>query len=275
MKQKKSWLNGKTIVITGVTGGLGKELTKLLLTRYSAKVIGIARNKEKMDLLVKELNSSNFTPFLFDVSKNAKWEEFSSKIAEKSIKIDVLINNAGIMPPFGRFENLSLERAALVIDTNLFSSVYSCKNLLPILKQSKDASIINISSASAFAAVIGTSMYSASKAALKAFTDALREENQSVYIAGVYPGFIKTELFRDGKLTGKIEKFASDADKTAAKILNKINRKRRHITVGFDGKLLRTFSRIFPNTISRIMTNVLTSSGEENFKGLKDDSERN
>lgn len=272
MKQKKkSWLNQKTIVITGVTGGLGKELAKELLSRYDAKVIGIARNKEKMEKLVEELSSPSFTPFLFDVSKNANWEDFAAKLAQKSIKIDILINNAGVMPAFKKFDDHSLSEIENVINTNLFSSIYSCKNLMNTLKESETPAIINIASACAFAAVIGTSAYSASKAALKGFTDSLREENKRMYIAGVYPGFIKTDLFRDGKLTGRIEKFASEPQKTAKKICKKIHRKRKHITVGFDGKLLRTFSLLLPKSISSVMTKVLTNSGEENFKGLQNE----
>lgn len=271
MKQKKSWLNGKTIVITGVTGGLGKALTKELIFRYGANIIGVARNKEKMDNFLSELNSQNFTPFLFDVSKNANFEDFSAKIAQNLLKIDILINNAGVMPAFKRFENHTAEEIENVISTNLFSSMHATRNLLGLLKQSPTPAIVNIASACAFAAVIGTSAYSASKAALKAFTDTLREENKNIYVAGVYPGFIKTELFREKQLTGRIEKFASSPEKIAKQICKKLHKKRKHITVGFDGKLLRTFSRLLPNKITPIMTSVLTRSGEENFKGLKDE----
>lgn len=272
MKQKKSWLNNKTVVLTGVSGGLGKELARELIFRYNANVIGIARNAEKLSNVKAEFNSDKFTGCLFDVSKNANWEDFALNLAKKSIKIDVLINNAGIMPPFSRFENLTLETCENVINTNFFSSIYSVRNLLPLLKQSDSAAIINIASACAFSSVIGTSIYSASKAALKAFTDSMREENKKhIYVAGVYPGFIKTELFRNQPLAGRIEKFASDAKVIAKRIAHKIHKKQKHIVVGSDGKLLRFASIIMPNKTTPIMTKVLTGSGEENFKGLKDD----
>ena len=253
----------------GVTGGLGKALAKELITKYNANVIGIARNAEKMQKLECEISSKNFTSYLFDVSKNANWIDFASKMAQKSQKIDILINNAGVMPKFSRFESLDISVQENVIQTNLFSAVYSVYNLLPILKQSPCGGIVNIASACAFAAVIGTSMYSASKAALKGFTDSIREENKNLYIAGVYPGFIKTELFRDGGLTKRMEKFASEPEKVATKILNKIHRKKKHIVVGADGKALSIFSKIMPKTITPIISNFLTGSGEENFKGLQ------
>ena len=104
---KKNWLNGKNVVLTGASSGIGKEITKILITEFDCLVLGIARNEEKMLKLLEELgeNKGKFSYKLFDVSLKENWANFSKSLEKENFKIDVLINCAGVLPNFDKFEN--------------------------------------------------------------------------------------------------------------------------------------------------------------------------
>ncbi len=261
----KNWLNNKTVVITGASGGLGFSLAKSLITKFNCKVIGIARNEEK---LLKNLESlgdkkENFSYKLFDVSKKENWIDFAKSLQDHKINVDVLINNAGFMHPFIKAEKLSFNEIDEITNTNFLSVVYSTKVMLSLIKKSKTPAIINIASSASYSAVIGESMYVATKFAVRGFTKTLAVENKKVYVAGVYPGFIKTDIFsRVGKTEKKnlIDKVSMPLEKATRKIVKKIARKKRSICTGFDGNSLRIFGTLFPYSFPKTMAKVLKAS---------------
>ena len=106
---KKSWLNNKTVVISGASGGLGFSVAKSLIEKFGCKVIGIARNENKILASIETLgkNKDKFSYRLFDVSKKENWIDFYNYLCESSIKIDLLINNAGFMLTFKKFEKIT------------------------------------------------------------------------------------------------------------------------------------------------------------------------
>ena len=134
-----NWLYGKTVVLSGASGGIGFNVAKLLIERYNCKIIGIARNEEKIKKAIETLGDKkgNFTYRLFDVSIKQNWIDFYQYLIDNNIKIDVLFNNAGFMLPFTKFENLSDQEIEEIIKTNFVSYVNSTKILLPLLKQSE------------------------------------------------------------------------------------------------------------------------------------------
>ena len=151
-------LYGATVIITGASGGFGSELTKQLISRFSCKVIGIGRTKEKMEALAESLGKkrSHFKYYLFDVSDKKNWQSFAKTLDKKEIVPDLLINNAGIMPPFRKFEDESSDTVSEVMATNFMAAVYSCEALLPLLKRSYRGAIANVASSAAYSPVIGT-----------------------------------------------------------------------------------------------------------------------
>lgn len=271
----KSWLKNKTVVITGASGGLGFELAKALIIKYDCKIIGIARNEQKLLNNIEKLNNkkNNFIYKIFDVSINENWLEFKNYLIENNIKIDVLINNAGFMLPFSKFENYSVNNINEIINTNFLSATYSVKALMPLLKKSKNPAIINVSSSAGLCSVVGQSMYSASKYALRAFTECLSIENKDIYVAGIYPGFIKTDIFSKQKCDDKsiklINKFMMPVNKASKKIIKKINRKRKKIVIGFDGKLLNFGGKYAPFLFPKSMKKVFKISKLDIFNDIK------
>lgn len=269
---KKSWLNGKTVVITGASGGLGFSVAKLLIEKYDCKIIGIARNESKILSAIETLGNKkgNFLYRLFDVSQKQNWLDFYDFLNKSNINIDVLINNAGFMLPFAKFEKYSETEIDEIIKTNFISNVISVKTLLPLLKKSKTPAIINVSSAAGLCAVVGQSMYCATKFAVKGFTETLQQEyKKQIYIGGIYPGFIKTDILNrqpdSAKNNKLINKMMMPLDKATKKIVRRISKKKKRTVMGFDGHSMSFFGRLFPRITPSIITKVLKASKQQMF----------
>ena len=184
---RASWLVGKTVVITGASSGIGKSITKILIEKYSCTVIGIGRSKDKLLCVQKELGGlgNMFSYRAFDVSNRLSWEEFSKELVFTDKSIDILINNAGVLPPFDKAMNLSIDKIESTMNINFYGAVYGMRSLWDIIRKSKDASIINISSSASLCAMAGASIYSASKSALRSFTESMQGEYKDMYISFV------------------------------------------------------------------------------------------
>ena len=274
---KKNYLYNKTVVITGASGGLGFAIAKLLIEKYDCKIIGIARNEKKMLNSIDTLGNKkdNFSYYLFDVSKRENWQDFTQKLQDNNFKIDILINNAGFMLPFEKFEYTTDAQIDSIVQTNFMANVYSIKSLMPLLKKSSSPAIVNICSSAGLLAVVGQSMYSATKHAIHGLTETLIQEYKGkIYIGGIYPGFIKTDIMSglslDDKSKKLVNKFMMPVDKASKKIVKAIRKKKKKYVLGFDGKFMGCFGRIFPKTTTSIITKVLKSSKLEMFANTFD-----
>lgn len=268
---KKTWLEEKTVIISGASSGIGLETARVLIERYRCNVIGIARNLEKLQK-AKDLLGDHFTFYSFDVGSSENWKHFCSNLTQKNIVPDVLINNAGILPRFSKFERYDQAEIDAVMKTNFYSTLYSIQALTPLLKQSSTPAVVNVASSAALAPVVGTTVYTASKAALKAFTECYQLENTRMYVALACPGFVNTDIFRgqsskisDNKL---IEKFCSPCDKTVRKLVRRIARKKRRIVIGADAFWSDVAYRLFPRSTGKLMRSVLKSSRQSIFSDL-------
>lgn len=267
-----NWLKNKTIIITGASAGIGKQLSKIFITKCNANVIGVGRNAEKMGKFKAELGAGadKFTYKLFDVSKEQNWKDFVSWLVNNNIKIDLLINNAGILPGFKNFLDTSVEQGKTIMDTNFYSAVYGCKYILPLL--TKKGGIVNICSSDALLSVGGTNYYAASKGALKCFTASLAQEFSNHYIACFLPGFTDTDIFRDINFSGReqklIKRFISKPEKIAHKIYKLIVRKKRYKVIGYDAHLFSLISKCFPVSGARVVSNIIKKAKLQFFDGV-------
>ncbi|NLV51522.1 MAG: SDR family NAD(P)-dependent oxidoreductase [Clostridiales bacterium] len=251
---KNTRLAGQTAVITGASSGIGRELTKLLISRYGCSVIGLARNEEKLKGLSEELGnlSGRFSWRVFDVSERANWRKFAAELAGSGTQVNMLFNNAGIMPPVARFETAEKDPdncAFRVMNTDFYASLYAVWELLPLLRRSGEACIVNISSAAAFVSLPGTAMYCAAKAALRAFSECLAQElGGGVFVATVCPGFVRTDLFRNQSeecMTRLVLSFCMQPAKAALKIIRGVIKRRHMIVPGADAKIMRFLHGLF------------------------------
>jgi len=278
---KKCWLNNKTAVVTGASGGMGAGIAETLIKEHGCTVIGIARSEKKMLEFVEDLGDEykdKFSFKLFDVSSRENWESFAAELQEKGTKIDILINNAGILPRFTRFDKYSYEEIEAAMNINFYSAVYSIKALLPMLMESDNAGIVNIDSAAALMTLPGTSIYSASKAALKGFTEALRAEYKGkIYVGLVCPGFTKTNIFRnqkadDNKKDQKLMNLVStDCDKMVKKIMRGIRRKAKLQVHGFDAHSMSIANRALPVDGQEMFGSVMKASKADMFSDVFND----
>ena len=269
------WLQGKTVVVTGASGGMGAGIAATLLKKHGCTVIGIARNEKKIMKFIDELgeeNAKRFSYRLFDVSVRENWESFAKELKEENIAVDVLINNAGILPKFKRFDRYSYEEIERAMNINFYSCIYSVKTMLPILQKSSSPAIINIDSSAALMTLAGTSMYSASKAALKSFTEALRLEFAGkIYVGMVCPGFTKTDIFSGQGDVGKgrgskiIVMISTDCDKMVKMIMFGIERKMPMQVRGMDAHAMSICNRLLPVAGSKLYSTIMKAAKVDIF----------
>ena len=157
--------------------------------------------------------------------------------------------------------NYTKEEIDESINIDFYSAAYSSKIMLPLLLKSETPAIVNVASSAALMALGGTSMYSASKAAVKGLTEAMREELRGeAYIGLVCPGFTKTDIFRNqGETNGMdlINMVSTPCHKAVNTILKGILRKKSYIVVGFDGNAMGRFNRLMPVQGSRLFSSVI------------------
>ena len=271
------WLSGKTCVVTGASGGMGAGIAATLIKKHGCKVIGVARSEPKMKKFIEELGptyAEHFSYKLFDVSKNENWVNFAQELKDEGVKIDVLVNNAGILPKFKRFDRYEMDEIEKAININFYSCVYSIKALLPMLLESNDPGIVNIDSSAALMSLAGTSMYSASKAALKGFTEALREEFRGkIYVGLVCPGFTKTDIFRDQKNDGGkgqkvMDMISTDCDLMVKMIMFGIEHKQALQIHGMDAHAMSVFGKLLPVNGSRLFSAIMKAADIDLFNDV-------
>ncbi len=266
----KNWLKNNWIVLSGASSGIGRCLTKILVQKYGAYVYGIGRSEQKMLSLKDELgeNGQHFQYALFDVGDQQEWTSFVGVLKAENILPVLTINNAGVFPSFGLLENLGSATVERTLQTNFLSAVYSAEALLPYMN---GGGVVNICSSSALCPVVGTAAYSASKSALKGFSEALALEYRGrAYIGVFFPGTTNTELFRDDEQTKDsiLQKFAMSPEKMARKIARRIYRKRRRGVVGADAHAMNFMAKLMPVKGPALISWVMKKSGSKVFKNV-------
>ncbi len=261
--------DGKVIVLSGASSGIGKSLASVLIKKHGAKVYALARGEARLQEVKKELGES-YIPYPLDVSKKEDWQGFFDYLDKGSIKVDALINCAGVLPEFKSFDKTSIESLEAVLQVDFMSCAYAIKSLAPII--SKGGVIINISSAAALCPFAGVSAYASAKSALDAFTQSIGCEYKYISASSVLPGFVRTDIMKNQSLNNKenkiIRAFSADPHKTARKILRRAGGRKRRIIVGKDAHLLSLLYRLFPRISPRIITWLLRKTRLELFSKI-------
>ena len=243
----------KVVVVTGAGSGMGRELT-LELVRRGAKVAAIDMRQETLNETAK-LAGKNVETFLLDVTNRAEVTAIPAKVSSKMGEVDVLINNAGIIQPFVKINDLTFEQAEKVMNVNFYGPFAMIKAFLPGLITRPAAHILNVSSMGAYAPVPGQSVYGASKAAVKLLTEGLRSEllGTNVGVTVVFPGAVATNISTNSGLTmpanadAQSSQFKSlPAAIAAKKMIDAIESGKPRITVGKDATTMDRLSRLNP-----------------------------
>lgn len=221
-------IKDKVVVVTGASSGIGYE-TALTLAKAGAKVAAGARRIDKLENLQKEIQESDGEILIekLDVTKKEDCSSFINNVIGKWNHIDILINNAGIMP-LSFFKNLKISEWEQMIDVNLKGVLYCTAAAIPNMINNKSGHIINISSVAGRIIFPAGSVYCATKHAITAFSEGLRQELSQRYnikVTCIEPGVVATDLpntITDKSLEGFIESVRKMEALQAADIANAI-----------------------------------------------------
>ncbi len=244
-------LHQKVILITGGTSGIGRALAAQLLARDNT-VIVTGRNLVSLEQTRVALPGVHV--FQSDVSDGAAIIQLFEAVTAQFPTLDVLVNNAGIMRSLDMNTRRDLTDLTREIDVNLSGPLRMIQQFLPHLKQQPEAAIINVSSALAFMPLPLSPVYSATKAALHAFTQALRIqlEATSVSVIELAPPGVETPLLRGAFAAASTAHQGMDVQSLARVAIAAIEAGKLEIRPGLSN-LLKLMSRLAPQLTLRQM----------------------
>lgn len=186
----------KHVFITGASSGLGRGLA-LSLAVPGARIGVAARRAELLDALVRELEArgAEARAFVLDVTDARATEECAARYLEWAGSVDCVIANAGVGEG-SRRERVQVERVAEVLTVNVLGVTNTVLSFLPSMKAQGSGTLVAIGSVAGHRALPGSASYSASKAAVRTFMDALRMElsGSGVHAMTICPGFVRTPM---------------------------------------------------------------------------------
>jgi NADP-dependent 3-hydroxy acid dehydrogenase YdfG len=204
-------LKNKVAIITGASSGIGYA-TSLTLSKAGIRVAVGARRTEKLQELEKHIIKNNGEILIqkTDVTRKSDCDSLVDTVVEKWGKVDVLINNAGLMP-LSYFKSGKVEEWEQMVDVNIKGVLYCTSAVVPYMIEKKSGQIINISSVAGRIVFAGGSVYCATKHAIAALSEGLRKELSPTYnirVTCIEPGAVETELLEsitDESMTGFIQ----------------------------------------------------------------------
>ncbi len=190
-------LKNKVAIITGASSGIG-EATAKALAAEGAKVVLAARRVERLEKLKDEIESAGGQAIAVktDVVNRKEVENMAKEALGAFGKIDILINNAGLMP-LSFIKNLHVEEWEKMVDVNLKGALYAIAAVLPNMEDNKSGHIVNISSIAGRKLFPGAAVYCATKFGITALSEGMRMELSkpfNIRITSIEPGAVATEL---------------------------------------------------------------------------------
>lgn len=232
----------KKILITGAGAGIGKAILKEFIKKGAIEFAVVGRRKEPLEELKKDFPEANFLVISADVSNKGDLEKVIEKIKSSWGELDILVNNAGVVSA-GLLSEISDEDIVHQININLTGLILLTKKCLPFLKKSEEGAIINISSGLGYIGMPFYSVYAATKAGVRQFSDAIRRElyELPLHIMTVYPTTTDTDMMQNAQVEQKMDSAEEVAEATIKgleeKELNVIlggEQRRKQIDINFN-----------------------------------------
>jgi len=190
-----SGIEGKVVAITGASSGIG-EATALLLAGRGAKLVLGARRSDRLEALADRIVKGGGAAVAgrLDVKRRGDLRDFVSLACERFGKLDVLVSNAGI-GPISPLDDLRVEEWEEMVDINIKGVLYGIAAALPVFRQQGFGHFVTTGSTAAHRTVPSQSVYSATKFAVRALTEGLRQEaGEKLRVTIVSPGFVRTDF---------------------------------------------------------------------------------
>lgn len=190
-----SEINGKVVVITGASSGIGEATAKLLASRGAHVVMG-ARRVEKLEALASLIEAEGGSALYqqLDVTSIEQMQSIIRLAQSRFGRVDVIINNAGVMP-LSPLEALKIDEWNRMIDVNIRGVLHGIAAGLPVMKEQQSGHMINVASIGAYSVTPTAAVYCATKYAVRAITEGLRQEiDADIRVTLVSPGVTESEL---------------------------------------------------------------------------------
>ncbi|KHJ68438.1 oxidoreductase [Pantoea rodasii] len=186
--------NAKVIILTGASSGIGEGIARYLAQQGHTLVLG-ARRTERLATLCDELRSQGaLVDYLAtDVTQRSDTQKLGNFALEKYGRIDVMINNAGVMP-LSPMSSMKVEEWDAMLDVNIRGVLYGIAAVLPTMQTQRAGHIINIASVGALTVSPTAAVYCATKFAVRAISDGLRQESRELRVTVINPGVVESEL---------------------------------------------------------------------------------
>ncbi|MBN8952277.1 MULTISPECIES: SDR family oxidoreductase [unclassified Rhizobium] len=184
----------KVILITGASSGIGEGIARELAAAGAKVALG-ARRVERLEALAAELNAAGGAVLAhpLDVTDRQSFDAFVNAAREKWGRVDVIVNNAGVMP-LSLMASLKVEEWDRMVDVNIKGVLYGIAAVLPEMITRNSGQIINIASIGALAVSPTAAVYCATKYAVRAISDGLRQEHKTLRVTCIHPGVVESEL---------------------------------------------------------------------------------
>jgi NADP-dependent 3-hydroxy acid dehydrogenase YdfG len=184
----------KVVLITGASSGIGEGIARELAKAGATLMLG-ARRTDRLDALAEELRQSGATVATrrLDVTDRADIVVFAEAARTTFGRVDAIVNNAGIMP-LSPLASLKVDEWDQMIDVNVKGVLYGIAAVLPEMTARGSGHIVNIASIGALAVSPTAAVYCATKFAVRAISDGLRQERQDIRVTCIHPGVVESEL---------------------------------------------------------------------------------
>ncbi|MCS6836377.1 MAG: SDR family oxidoreductase [Anaerolineae bacterium] len=256
--------NNRVIVVTGAGSGIGRQLSLQLLAA-GARVAAVDLNAEALGETARLAASDKLSLHVLSVADRQAVEALPEQVIAAHGVVDGVINNAGIIQPFLRVNDLPYEAIERVLNVNLYGVIYMVKTFLPHLLKRPEAHIVNISSMGGFFPVPGQSLYGASKAAVKLLSEGLYAElsRTNVRVTVVFPGAVTTNITQNSGVTvrqpapsqSESSLPQTSPEAAAAAIIDGMKRDAFQVYVGNDSKMMNLHYRLSPLRATRFIQN--------------------
>ena len=268
-RARRMRLDGRTAVITGAAGGIGRAIALSLARRRCQ--LALADLDESGLTATADLareHGVRVSQHKIDVADRAAVAEFPNVVAAEHPGVDVLVNNAGVAVG-GTFEQVAESDFEWLFEINFWGVVRMTRAFLPLLRASGDARIVNLSSIYGVVAPPEQTAYSASKFAVRGFSEALRHEleGSGVGVTVVHPGGVATAIAENARLPAGVseEEIARRREKyrkllrlppevAGEIIVRAVERRQPRVLVGSDAKAISLIARLFPASYWKLLT---------------------
>ena len=262
--------SGGTAIVTGAASGIGEALAAQLAARGSHLVL-VDRDEEGLILVAERLRAAhaglNVATHIADLSDDEQTDALTATLAAEHAETTLLVNNAGVALG-GRFDQVTLEEFDWVMAVNFRSVVRLTHALLPVLKAHPGSHLVNVSSVFGIFAPAGQAAYSASKYAVRGFSEAVRHElaDNAVGVTVVHPGGIKTRIAESARTGSGVSaeeyeqgraQFAKllsmPPENAAAQIMAAIEKRRPRLLIGWSAKVPDVLVRLMPGSYWKLI----------------------